>query len=65
MSPTWRQEVKNQIHLGHRRRQDRIKHGDKGKCYEKMSPHRGDEGKRKGNAQVVRGHNPWIRHGTS
>ena len=31
----------------------------------KMSPQREDEGKRKRNAQVVRGHSPRVRNGTT
>ena len=31
----------------------------------KMSLQRGDEGKRKRNAQVLRRHSQWIRHGTT
>ena len=42
-----------------------IQRGDKGKWYKKMSPQHGDEGKRKQNVRVVRGHSPQIRHGTT
>ena len=41
-----------------------IQRGDKGKWYKTMSPQRGDERKRKRNAQAVCGHSPRIRHGT-
>ena len=51
-SPAWRQKETGQDATWRQR-----------KTVRKKSPQRGDEGKRKRNAQVVRGHSPRIRNG--
>ena len=42
-----------------------MQRGYKGKWYEKTYAQAGYKEKRKINAQVVRGHSPWIRNDTT
>ena len=63
--PTWRQEEK-ESNLGWRHKetvQDTT--WRQREMVQRMSPHRGYKGKRKINAQVVRGNIPWIINGTT
>ena len=62
-SPTWRQEEKESNPAWRQKETGHDTRWRQRKMVETMSPQRGDEEKRKRNAQVVRGHIPRIRHG--
>ena len=64
-SPTWRQEEKESNPAWIQKDTGQDTTWRQRKIVQKMSPQRGDKGKRKRNAQVVRGHSPWIRNGTT
>ena len=61
--PTWRQEEKESNPEWIQKETVQDTTWIQRKMVRKMSPQRGDEGNRKIKAQVVRRHNPQIRHG--
>ena len=63
--PTWRQEEKESNSEWIQKETGQDTTWRQRKMVLRLSPQRGDEGKRRRNAQVVRRHNPQIRHGTT